>query len=125
MGDVRKMVDRIERAHGDAEWAWDQLRPTYASGTTPAARSSGPTNEFTKKARLAVLELMQAAAGIHSAAIKLGRAMQKIETDEIPIADEEMEMVQLQIASAAEHRRQAQAAVSGSSGTDWDAALAR
>jgi hypothetical protein len=124
MGEVRKMVDRIERRMESREWTWEQAEADARKWDYARCEVERSTNEFQKKARIAVLELMQASAQIHSAAIKLGRALQRIDTDEIPVAAEEMEMIQLQIANAAGIIRQAQAAVSGSSGTDWDAALA-
>ena len=122
--DARKMVVRIERRMESREWSWAQAERDLRDWDWAHCEAERISNELERAARIAVLELRSAAAAVKLAAIRVGQAMRTIEADEIPMSSDELELVEADLADADAIVRQARAAVGGSSGTDWDAALA-
>jgi hypothetical protein len=125
IADVRRMVDRIERRMESREWTWEQSEADARDWDWRRCEVERENNEMVKRARLAVLDLRQAAAQVKAGAVKLGRAMQRIQTDDVPISADELTLVEQDLADAEGLVAQCRAAVRpGSSGIDWDEALA-
>ena len=123
MSDVRKMVDRIERTMERKQLSWAEAETEVREWDFKAREADRIENEMLKAARKAVLELQQASIDICIAAERYGKAMKKIEDDEIPIRPEEWGLIKLNIDNAWAFMRQARTATGGSSGVDWDSAL--
>jgi hypothetical protein len=123
MGEARKMVDRIERRMASREWTWEQAEADQREWDWKRCEVERDDNVLRKRARIAVLDLMQSAARIKSAAIKVGKAVQAIEEGDIPMTDEERTLVRGDLTDAAFIIAQAQAATGGETGIDWNKAL--
>ena len=123
MSDVRKMVDRIERAMERKEMPWADAETETRDWDFKAREADRIQNELLRKARHAVLQLQKASVEMRLAAMKLGEAMRTIENDNIPIGDDEMGLIKLNIEDSWAIVRQAKAAVGGSSNVDWDKEL--
>lgn len=120
---VRQMVDRIERTAERKQISYEEAEVEVRQWDFARSEAERINNEIARKARLAVLDLKKAAAGMRLAAIDLGKALQRIDADSIPITDDEMELVRDDVEDAFRVLQQARAAVGGKSGIDWDKAL--
>lgn len=123
LADVRKMVAYIERRMEKRDCSWEQAEVEARDWDYRRAEADRMKNELERAARLAVLELQGAVASIELDARRLGRAMQRIEDDQIPLSGDESILVKESLTRAEFVVQQALAAVGGDTKVDWDAAL--
>lgn len=125
IGEARKMVDRIERQMEKNDWNWATAERDARDWDWRRCEAERLNNELARKSRMAVLDLLQASAQMKLAAIRLATAMQQIANDAIPLTDEENEVVQADLTDIEMVVRQAKATMTGKSGVNWDAAMAK
>jgi hypothetical protein len=125
IAEARKMVDRIERQMEKNGWNWATAERDAKDWDYRRCEAERLNNELARKARVAVLDLMQSSAQMKLAAIRLATAMQQIANDNIPLSEEENEVVQADLADIEMVVRQAKATVTGKSGVNWDAAMTK
>ena len=123
MSEVRKMYDRIERRMASRQWTWEKAEADARDWHWGHCEADRINNELVRKARIAVLDLMQAGARMKHEAIKLAKAMHAIETDNIPLTPDELTLTRNDLADIDMVVKQALATVNGSSGVDWDASM--
>ena len=127
-GDVKVAEVRAKmRSIGDAVdrkgISWDEAAREARDWDRKNREADRERNEFDRRARKAVLELQQSLAATRLAARRVTVAIRAIETDSIPLHDDERDNAVGDIDLATNALALARAALAGDSGTDWDAAL--
>ena len=122
--DVQSKMDRIESVVAKKEISWDDAAIEVRAWDEKTSAAAKMKNQIAAAARQAILDLMLASSEVKGAAMRVTKAVQAIEDSEIVITDDERDMSvdDLNQAEAAIHL--ARAALTGDSGTDWDAAMA-
>jgi len=122
--DVTSMYTRIERVMKRKDLEWAEAEAEVRLSDQQDAEAQRITNELARAARMAILDLRKSGADLKHASMEMVKAVRKIEADQIPLTTDErdLSLIDLDAAQAAIHL--ARAALTGNSGTDWDAALA-
>ena len=124
MSDVRSMHARIERVMERKSLSWKNAEAEVRESDRQHSEAEKIKNDLARAARIAILDLRQSGANLKRDAGEMIKAVKRIEDDKIPLTDDERDLSieDLDAAEAAIHL--ARAALTGNSGTDWDAALA-
>lgn len=123
--DARDMVDRISRTAQRKGLSFTDAESEVRDWDRRRAAADRIKNEQIKKARHAVLNLMQSAAKARQDGLDMVKAVRQIEDDEVPLTDDERALALADLDTTETAIRLAKSALSGNSGTNWDDELAR
>ena len=121
---AREMTDRIYAAMDEKGQNWRQAEAAARDWHLKFCTTDREDNERKRKYKKALLDLQKHAGDMRSAAKRLVEQARQLEADHGHVPEDDLYHVLRDLDTTSDAIRVTRAALTGSSGTDWDAALA-
>ena len=121
--DLNEMMFRIEEMV-KYEGTWNKAAAKVKASDRKMMEAERVKNELARAARIAVVDLMDAILKTKAAAKMVVKAIKRIDTDEIPMSDDERTVILSDLIEADAEIHMARTLLGDEAETDWDAAAA-
>jgi hypothetical protein len=121
--DLTEMMFRIEEMV-KYEGTWAKAAAKVKASDRKMMEAERVKNELARAARIAVLDLLEAVVKVKAAAKSVVTAIKRIDTDEIPMSDDERTVILSDLIEADAEIHMARTLLGDEAETDWDAAAA-